>query len=409
MTEPSTSLPAERADNPIHHVTRCGHSAWTRWLTAALASVVLLTVGCETDASGESTTPPAVVAGCAGADLYQNPEDPGVPGPWPVGARTVTIGGLTTEVLYPAPRGSDKGKTRRAYDMRQWLPADQRSLVPEGEAFRQTCQCYGDLPIDAEHGPYPVVVFIHGTAGFRTQSLQQLQHWASRGFIVVAADHPRIVLGDALQLKLGADQPGDARTLLAALRDKHSALDFLGDRADTAQMAVAGHSAGGMACSSLGGEAGVRVAIPMAAGGVDPASPVTSTLVLGGIDDGTVAFKRTREGYVETKGTKRLVGLAKAGHLAFSDLCVVAGDAGDLFSLATQWGIKIPPGTDALFKKLATDGCGADQLDPEEGWKAINTATSAVLEETLQCRPGPDPLTTLQTQHPAVSVFESSP
>lgn len=364
--------------------------------------------GCGSEEVEVADAPPPVIAACGDAQLFQNPADPSDTGPWPVGARTVTIAGLTTEVLYPATRGSAKGNVPRAYDMRQWLPADQRALVPEGEAFRQTCACYGDLPMDTLHGPYPVVVFIHGTAGFRTQSLQQLQHWASRGFIVLSADHPRIMLADALQLKLGADQAGDARKLLAAVRGQDPALAFLGDRADTTQMAVAGHSAGGMACGQLGNEAGVRVAIPMAAGGVDPAHPVTSTLVLGGLDDATVAFKRTREGYDATTGKKRLVGLEKAGHLAFSDLCVVAGDAGDLFSLATQWGIKIPPGTDALFKKLATDGCGVGQLDPAEGWRAINLTTTAVLEETLQCRQGADPLVTVKGTLPAVAVYETS-
>lgn len=44
------------------------------------------------------------------------------------------------------------------------------------------------------HGPYPVVVFAHGFSGFSGQSLPQMTHWASRGFVVVSADHPSVGL-----------------------------------------------------------------------------------------------------------------------------------------------------------------------------------------------------------------------
>ena len=49
-----------------------------------------------------------------------------------------------------------------------------------------------------EAGRGTPVVFVHGTASFRTQSLTQMTHWASRGFVVLAADHPKIRLKDLL-------------------------------------------------------------------------------------------------------------------------------------------------------------------------------------------------------------------
>ena len=45
---------------------------------------------------------------------------------------------------------------------------------------------------------FPVIVFVHGTAGWRSQSLSLVSHWASRGFVVVAADYPGICLHDLL-------------------------------------------------------------------------------------------------------------------------------------------------------------------------------------------------------------------
>ena len=86
-------------------------------------------------------------------------------------------------------------------------------------------------PLDESHGKYPIVLFIHGTAAFRTQSLTQMTHWASRGFVVISADHPKIRLKDALGNLLGvasADQPGEGKKLLAAATGASGTLAFPG-------------------------------------------------------------------------------------------------------------------------------------------------------------------------------------
>jgi predicted dienelactone hydrolase len=41
-------------------------------------------------------------------------------------------------------------------------------------------------------GVFPLVVFIHGTGGWRTNSANIIHRWVSRGFIVVSADYPGI-------------------------------------------------------------------------------------------------------------------------------------------------------------------------------------------------------------------------
>ena len=135
--------------------------------------------------------------GCDGASLLaskQGGDDPGVRGPWPVGVQTVTIDGLTTEVWYPAKIGSQAGKAYAQYDIREQLPDKDATKIPDAKNPLQNCDCHRDLPLDTEHGKYPVVLFIHGTAAFRTQSLTQMTHWASRGFVVLSADHPKIRL-----------------------------------------------------------------------------------------------------------------------------------------------------------------------------------------------------------------------
>ena len=348
------------------------------------------------DAASDAAVGPTAVAigGCDGAKLLAWPVAPGLDdptllrGPWPVGARTITVAGLTTEVWYPAKPGSEVGIERVGYDLRTWLPEAEKSKIPDAQAPKLDCDCHRDLPLDDAHGPYPAIVFIHGTAGFRAQSMSLMTAWASHGFIVVAADHPLIVLSDMLQLKLGADQPGDARKLLAAIRGRDSALGAIGAAIDVQQLAVSGHSAGGNATGQLGGEAGVRVAIPMAAGGVDPAHNVTATVVLGGADDGIVPFAKTKAGFDATVGDKWLLGLAGAGHLAFSDLCVIGAADGGLLGVADKYGITLPPGTGPLFAKLATDGCKPGQMAPERGWRLSVAATLPVLRQTLHCQAG---------------------
>ena len=45
-------------------------------------------------------------------------------------------------------------------------------------------------PLDPSGGPYPVVLFSHGSCGYPAQSLFLTPLLASRGFIVVAPPHP---------------------------------------------------------------------------------------------------------------------------------------------------------------------------------------------------------------------------
>lgn len=341
--------------------------------------------------SGSSTTVKPLpeskdFTGCDGAKLLQTKDggdDPGVRGPWPVGARTVTIDGLTTEVWYPAEIGSQEGKPYAQYDIREQLPDADATKIPDEKNPLQICDCHRDLPIDAAHGKYPVVLFIHGTAAFRTQSLTQMTHWASRGFVVLAADHPKIRLKDALNNLFGvgsATQAADGKKILASLEDAGGPLGFLDGHADVTRLAVSGHSAGGGAAAQLNGVPGVGVIIPLASQGTK-AGMQKSNLIMGGKADGIAAYSGQQSGYNGAPKRKRLVGLADAGHLAFSDLCFIGRDQGGILQIALDSGVNVPQ----LVGTLAKDGCKPGQLPAEDGWKIINFATTGVLEELLQC------------------------
>jgi len=345
--------------------------------------------------------------GCEETSLYVRPTDPSKPGPWAVGTRTIQLAGFKTEVLYPSLFGSENGKEKAKFDIREHLPEKEQKKIPDDKSPLQPCNCYRDLSVDSENGPYPVVLFIHGTAGFRTQSLAHLVHWASRGFVVLTADHPGIFLGDVLQLKFTPQQDEDAKKLLAALHGSADAIPFLKGKMDLKRIAIAGHSAGGNALQELGKEKGVQVLIPMAAGGITSEFAPTSTLVLGGMEDTVVPYKRQQDGYKLSGATKRLVGLKKAGHHAFSEICTIGKEEGGILKIAQKYKVTIPAGFQGMIDKLANDGCEEGKLDIQKGWDIVHFASSAVLEETLQCsQSAGKQLENMQKQFPEIGEYQ---
>jgi len=332
---------------------------------------------------GSRSEPPCNLQGCDGAVQCERPAEPDLPGPWPVGVRTLQAAGLQTEVWYPAAFGSQDGLEQTVYDLRRELPWAEQDKIPDEDNPWLVCDCYRDLPLDDRHGPYPVVFFLHGTASFRMQSLGTMVHWASRGFVVLAANYPGLMLADLLQGNVDADLPGDTTRLLAALDPPSGELAFLAGFVDAERVGLAGHSAGGLALKSLAALPGVQAALPMAAEAINPVDRPVSLLVLGAVDDQIVPFSRQQAGYDSSAPPKRLVGLSNAGHMAFSELCGLKNARGqDLVDVAIEHQV-----TNASLATAMWDGCEPDQLDPVQALKIVNFATTAVLEEALQCAP----------------------
>ena len=341
--------------------------------------------------------------------LYEIPEDPVQRGPWAVSSRTVQLAGLTAEVWYPAKWGSEVGKQKWVYDLREHLPGGPGEVEAD-PILMQPCECFRDLPLDTDHGPYPVVVFCHGFSGFRGQSLEFMTHWASRGFVVLSADHPSLGLKTFLEeglagmvtsilLEGGMDtfmgkctlegaggQRGEALGMLKALQEPSGDITFLRDHIDTGRIAAAGHSAGGAAVAALGDFPGVRVVAPMSFSGVCQGQYVESSLVIGGMEDSIAAYTMQQEGYSVSPKPRRLVGLAGAGHMAFTSFCPIGEDAGGILYAAMAAGVEFDPAFLSVIEPLASDGCEEGSLEPEIGWEVINRVTTAAFEEVLMCR-----------------------
>ena len=281
-----------------------------------------------------------------------------------------------------AEPGSESGIDKVVYDIRAQLDPAEEQRFPTRKNPWHPCDCYRDLPLDTVRGPYPVIVFVHGTAGFRHQSLSFMTHWASHGFVVAALDHPGLKLGDLLAFRMSQNLGSDVSRLVEALDNPSGDMAFLAGAIDMSRLGASGHSAGGGTIRSWGSRA--QVLIPMASGGTDAGQSLKSSLILGGMDDGVAQYAGTKQGYEQTAGNKRLVGIANAGHLAFSDLCMVGRENGGLVQIAQEAGV-----SNANFASFLGTAAIPDQLPAETSIEIVKYASTPVLQETLQCRGKP--------------------
>ncbi|HKU42863.1 MAG TPA: hypothetical protein VJR89_32110, partial [Polyangiales bacterium] len=283
--------------------------------------------------------PAAELMGCGDSKLLALPEDETARGPWPVGQKTVKIGRLEkVEIMYPAKPGSETGKEALKVDMRVFLPQGEASKVPDAEATIISQDTYSDLPLDDAHGPYPIAVFVHGTASFRVGSWSTQALWASRGIVVVAADHPGLYLGDYLAQQCGRttateNLSADVDAELAALAAPSGDLAFLANHIDPMRVAIAGHSAGAYAAATFSTKPGVQLIMPLSGTrATTRAASLKSVLYVSGIADSVLPYKpggfgvgsilypgNATDAYDDSPGPpdvkKRLVGITGGGHL----------------------------------------------------------------------------------------------
>jgi predicted dienelactone hydrolase len=138
-------------------------------------------------------------------------------------------------------------------------------------------------PRDA--GSHPVVVFSHGAFCYPQNYARVTDHWVTHGYIVIAPDH---LDSPNNRERMGPERL--ARLLESRIRDLTFVADSAGRilqaagfvaRADTARMAVAGHSFGGMLAQI---KAGVALKDPATGAAVSHADPrFRAAIVMSGV------------------------------------------------------------------------------------------------------------------------------
>lgn len=301
-------------------------------------------------------------AGGAGGAVSEAPRTADVPadtaaaGPWPVGVRTLTLslgtGNTQVEVWYPARPGSEAERPKVSYDLTAWLPPEH-GIPNAAPKVQIPCDCYRELPPDTDKGPFPVVVYVHGQASFRASAASQLAHWASRGFIAIAADHPGLVLRDTLSGTAACTGTGiaqdfphvrDIPALFAALAQPDGIFNFLQGAIDTQRIALAGHGDGAAYAADNADQPGVKAVLALSASSVVPREDeLVGAFFLSGQSDKIIAYNNVVRAYENTGRAVRpvlLAGVANVGHLGFTDMCAARNNDGqDAIAMARRYDI----------------------------------------------------------------------
>jgi dienelactone hydrolase len=234
------------------------------------------------------------------------------------------------------------------------------------------------------------VLFSHGFAGYPEQSVAITTHLASWGFVVAAPDHVERSLDGLLGTAgAGVAKSTDTDVLQATVAATESASGTAGvlhGLVDPKRVAVIGHSAGAGAAYTFASQnpQSVKSFITYSVGfggqaGPAPAVPKQPGMVMLGTTDGIIEPTASRDVYQSMNPPKYLVEIAEAGHLVFSDICLIGRDSGGITGIARA--LKLPIPEELL--KLGSDGCTPDHPLPEKSFPAINQLSVAFLRSTL--------------------------
>ncbi|WP_421121373.1 alpha/beta hydrolase family protein [Aquihabitans daechungensis] len=252
----------------------------------------------------------------------------------------------------------------------------------------------------AADGPYPVVLFSHGYAGFPEQSADLVTHLASWGFVVIAPDHVERSLSGLLGTAAKGVAPREdpevlSASLDAAIADGEDEASPLHDLLDLDKVAVTGHSAGASAAYlTASSEDRVKAFISYSVGTgrpdedgkvVERPVPDVPGMIMLGTKDGIIEPAASEAVYEGMEAPKYLVEIADAGHLVFSDICLIGRDQGGLVQLTKE--AELDLGEELL--RLASDGCEPEKLDPADAFGAIDHFSVAFLRYELGIDPEP--------------------
>ena len=264
------------------------------------------------------------------------PPAPGDVGPgaptYAVGRRTIQITTepgrtLTADVWYPAEAAAVAGVAKSTYTF-------------PGLAYTSTV-AYDAPPVSAS-GPFPLVVYSHGSGGLRYVSAYLTEALAARGFVVVAVDHTgntaldtfakTTLPGKEIVRLRPVDIRAEIATMTAASTDPAS--PFAG-AIDPTRVGLVGHSAGGAGVlgvaagrGGLAHDPGIKAVVGVGTY-VDPVSnaelakiDVPAMLISGTLDTTTPTKTQTARAVQQISGRPLYwVDLKGGGHQSYTDVC----------------------------------------------------------------------------------------
>jgi dienelactone hydrolase len=337
---------------------------------AGLAALAMATGG--TTRSGTGPGPPA---------LYSRP------GPFAAGVIGLALPSGPVDVWYPVDHAATAGKARARYDIRDWLPPDLAARVPIGLGSFTTAAYLDVAP--SLHGPFPLVLFAHGLYSFRDQSTFLTSWLASWGFVVAA---PEFTTHDLTEyyVHVGTRSPAGPSDYQVLFDTEQLLFDAsargtgrLHNLVRPGEIGVMGHSLGGLDAIQFAGRPEVAVYVVLAAGTAPPPRdlPAKASLYMTGSEDRDVHPSWVKATYSAAPSPKRFASLPRAGHLAFTDLCLIARAQGGIGAIGSALRMTLPVG--APFTRTAVDGCASWNLPAATGFSAIRQDVTAELKATL--------------------------
>lgn len=166
-------------------------------------------------------------------------------------------------------------------------------------------------------GVFPICLFQHGFQSSPQNSLGMIRPLAAAGFIVPGPHFPNINIGDISD----GDLPRDISQILTnTIALNNAGTPFTG-QINTAQVAVSGHSMGGMTVHALltaYPDSRIKAAIPMSCTdqGTPSSSVVAKVLFMHGDADTTTSYSSGRQAYSEMPPPKAFLTWLGGGHNA---------------------------------------------------------------------------------------------
>jgi predicted dienelactone hydrolase len=362
-----------------------------------LATFTLVAVGCGSDDASETSLPgspptsaapdttvtPSTTA--APSTTLPDGPSPAEPGDHAVGRRTITL--------------VDEDRDGRALAVDLWYPADAEaaaeapaavySFIPGAEFTSEVAAA--DVPV-ADGGPYPLVIYSHGSSGQRFVASDNAELLASHGFVVAAPDHVGNTAFDAFlnsavpQAQNAANRPADTAFVITELLAE-SATDGtpLAGAIDPERIGLYGHSFGGYtALAAVSGRGDIPPDDRIVA--VIAQAPVTGlitdaelesvdvpTMLQSGTRDRTVPLAQNTERPWELVSGRPLyrVDIIDGGHQSFTDVC-------DYQALAPELP-DAPALLVAFIDGFAVEGCAPELIDIDTAHDIIDTYTLAFL------------------------------
>jgi predicted dienelactone hydrolase len=292
-----------------------------------------------------------------------------------------------------------------------WYPAVAGTGTDPVFAF-STAEVEADLAPERER--WPLVLFSHGFGGARWQSSFLTEHLASRGYVVVAPDHPENNIEDgvdedpAVVARVAWNRPLDISFVLDAAQTLPSWHPLAG-RIDAARPVAIGHSFGAWTVLAL---AGATVTASLDGGAMpgvpdppwrlaDPRIAAIVALTPGGarsfgdgldgigipalfvgsrLDETLPYLEEARALWDACPGDPRLLTLERGGHMSPTDLCRILPQFGD----GCGDGFVEPETAHALLQEVVTAYVDRHALAELRGEAWLEPGRLLGLEATLE-------------------------